>query len=100
MEPWPLSEGDNFLFWSIIFLGDHDRRIDEGEQTIKVSKIIVHEGYQDSRFNNDIALMQLAQPAKFGRNVQPVCLPNQGESPEVGSKCYITGKLHKNNKFR
>ena len=44
--------------------------------------------------------MQLAQPAKFGRNVQPVCLPNQGESPEVGSKCYITGKLHKNNKFR
>uniref|UniRef100_A0A7M5X943 Uncharacterized protein n=1 Tax=Clytia hemisphaerica TaxID=252671 RepID=A0A7M5X943_9CNID len=70
-------------------LGDHDRRRNEGEQFIQVSKIITHQGY--GRLNNDIALLQLATPAKFGRNVQPVCLPNQGDAPQVGSKCYITG---------
>eukprot|EP00111_Clytia_hemisphaerica_P002747 TCONS_00007727-protein len=75
-------------------LGDHDRRINEGEQIIKVSKAVVHYSYENSReskFDNDIALLQLEQPIKFGRNVQPVCLPSQGDAPKVGSKCYITG---------
>jgi len=72
-------------------LGDHNRNVNEGEQYIQVSKIVVHKSYQNTRLNNDIALLQLATPAKFGRNVQPVCLPNQGEAPKVGSKCYITG---------
>uniref|UniRef100_A0A7M5X9U8 Uncharacterized protein n=2 Tax=Clytia hemisphaerica TaxID=252671 RepID=A0A7M5X9U8_9CNID len=70
-------------------LGDHDRRRNEGEQFIQVSKIITHQGY--GSLNNDIALLQLATPAKFSKNVQPVCLPSQGQYPKVGSKCYITG---------
>ena len=74
------------------FLGDHNRNVDEGEQFIQVSKIITHQSYGNS--NNDIALLRLAQPAIFGKNVQPVCLPNQGDAPKVGSKCYITGELH------
>uniref|UniRef100_A0A7M5X8Q4 Peptidase S1 domain-containing protein n=2 Tax=Clytia hemisphaerica TaxID=252671 RepID=A0A7M5X8Q4_9CNID len=72
-------------------LGDHNRKVDEGEQFIQVSRIIVHEQYRSSKFNNDIALLKLERPAIFGRNVQPVCLPNQGDSPQVGSKCYLTG---------
>jgi len=70
-------------------LGDHDRRRPEGEQFIQVTKIITHPGY--GRLNNDIALLQLEKPAIFGKHVQPVCLPNQGDAPRVGSKCYITG---------
>ncbi|XP_066927259.1 chymotrypsin A-like [Clytia hemisphaerica] len=75
-----------------IKLGDHDRTINDGEQEYSVSKIITHQGY--GRLYNDIALLQLAQPAKFGQNVQQVCLPNQGDSPQVGTKCYITAKKH------
>ncbi|XP_066927235.1 chymotrypsin B-like [Clytia hemisphaerica] len=70
-------------------LGDHNRNVSEGEQFIQIFKFIIHKNYKNS--NNDIALLQLATPAKFGRNVQPVCLPNQGDAPQVGSKCYITG---------
>merc|ERR1719378_328479 len=73
----------------MVRLGDYDRRVGEGEQSIKVSKIIVHKGY--GRMNNDIALLQLSKPAIFGKNVQPVCLPQPGDAPAVGTKCYITG---------
>ena len=80
------------FFYIFRFIGDHNRNVNEGEQFIQVSKIITHQQYQNTRLNNDIALLQLTTPAKFGRNVQPVCLPKQGEAPKVGSKCYITGK--------
>ena len=72
--------------------GDHDRRVDEREQVIQVDRIIVHEQYMNMKFNNDIALLQLEKPIMFGAHVQPVCLPHQGETPQVGSKCYITGE--------
>ena len=61
----------------------------EGEQFIQVSRVIVHEEYRN--LNNDIALLQLAQPVRFNDKIQPICLPKQGEAPSVGSKCYITG---------
>ncbi|XP_066917925.1 chymotrypsin-C-like isoform X2 [Clytia hemisphaerica] len=72
-------------------LGDHNRDIDEGEQTIQVSNYIVNENYQNTRLNNDLALVQLEKPVIFGRTVQPICLPEQGERTDVGKKCYVTG---------
>ena len=63
--------------------------MDEGEQIIKVAKIITHERY--GRLNNDIALLKLEKPVMFGKHVQPICLPNQGDKPAIGSKCFITG---------
>ena len=72
-------------------LGDHNRDINESEQIIQVSKYIVHENYQNTPLNNDLALVHLEKPVIFGKNVQPVCLPKQGEKPDVGEKCYMTG---------
>ena len=31
----------------------------------------------------------------FNNNIQPVCLPEKGKKPAVGSKCYITGEIFK-----
>ena len=79
---------ENLIY--LIYLGDHNRRINEGsEQTIQVSQIIVHEKY--GSLNNDIALLKLSRPVMFNDKIQPICLPRQGEAPAVGSKCYITG---------
>ena len=81
---------ENLIY--LIYLGDHNRRINEGsEQTIQVSQIIVHEKY--GSLNNDIALLKLSRPVMFNDKIQPICLPNQGEAPAVGSKCYITGNI-------
>ena len=63
--------------------------MNEGEQVIQVKRIIADPGY--GRLNNDIALLELEKPVMFGKHVQPVCLPKQGEKPAVGSTCYITG---------
>ena len=89
------SEIANFLH---LFIGAHELSKDDNPNNyIKVVKIIVHETYDRDnlpgykRFNNDIALLQLERPIMFGARAQPVCLPRQGDAPQVGSKCYITG---------
>lgn len=57
--------------------GDYDKFcLDEGEQKIKVEKIVAHPHYHDYTFDSDIALLYLAQPVVFSSVVSPVCLPN------------------------
>lgn len=59
-------------------------------QTINVSprNINIHEQYDYP--NNDIAVIQMDNAAKSSSYVRPICLPN-GEIPDVGGKCYISG---------
>ena len=65
------------------------------EQNIGVVKIIIHENYSSplSR-SNDIALINLVSPAKLGKGVGLVCLPDTGNQlpfDNVNKKCWITG---------
>ena len=63
---------------------------------IKVKKIIKHEDYKGGDLNqrygspwtegNDIALIRLEKPAKFGPNIIPVCLPSFAME-EVNLRC-------------
>ncbi|KAF7242815.1 Ovochymase-1, partial [Varanus komodoensis] len=66
--------------------------MDDEEQNIPVSKIIVHPafdrfGYMDS----DIALLYLNHRIKYGNEVQPICLPHKGELFEAGTLCVVSG---------
>ena len=73
-------------------LGDHDRRTTDGnEQTIAVKRTINHPNYDSRVINNDISLLELAQPATINDRVKPVCLPQANQSPAPGTTCYITG---------
>ena len=65
----------------------------------KVSRIFGH-GYKDNcdltgctKLKNDIAILKLTRPVKFGKSIQPVCLPSKGnEYPyPAGTKCIATG---------
>lgn len=73
-----------------IGVGEHNRNMREGsEEDIPVSKIFSHPSYQRSTLNNDIAIIKLSRPVKFGKFVSPVCLPDN--DVPVGTECYITG---------
>ncbi|KAL6094418.1 plau [Pungitius sinensis] len=67
------------------------------EQTFRVERIILHEGYDNAAggYDNDIALLQLK--ARRGRcstesdSVRAVCLPPPGREPPPGFTCEIAG---------
>jgi len=73
-----------------VVLGAHDRNRRNGnEQEIRATRAFTHPGWNKRTFSNDIALIELSQPAKLNKYVQPVCLPSSVAT--VGSSCYITG---------
>jgi len=70
-----------------IVLGEHDLTKDDGtEQTLKASKIITHEKYDDATVENDISLLKLEKSMK---DFEPVCLPKQGH--DFTGKATVTG---------
>ena len=44
-------------------------------QTIVVSQVFSHEGYDRSRLINDIAVLRLQRPVQLNQYVSPICLP-------------------------
>ncbi|XP_036447170.1 acrosin-like [Colossoma macropomum] len=70
-------------------LSRHGRTV----QIRSVERVIKHEDYDKTSFENDIALLQLHYPLFFTTHVQPVCILNN-EMEERGlsfSSCFISG---------
>ncbi|XP_035670206.1 chymotrypsin-like protease CTRL-1 [Branchiostoma floridae] len=60
----------------LVSLGSHHRtEKDSPQQDIGVTKAIVHEGYDATSSNNDIALLRLSSSATYTNYVSPACLP-------------------------
>jgi len=73
-----------------IRVGDHDLLKKEGtESEYKISKVIVHPGWDRRSLNNDIAMLKVSRPVIFTREVSSACLPETDVKP--GAECYITG---------
>ena len=60
-----------------IILGDHSQNVkNPGEVTHEVKKWIVHPSYMpDPKYYNDIAIIELKEPAKINKFVNTACLP-------------------------
>ena len=59
--------------------------LQEGEtkdQTFTLASMKIHERYDDVTFENDIAILKLAKPVTFTRNIRPICLPKEALSRE------------------
>nr|CAD7440183.1 unnamed protein product [Timema bartmani] len=56
-----------------------------------VTKVIVHHGYNYRQIDNDIALIQVAEPFSKNKYVKYVRLPDQGEITPVGTKAWVAG---------
>merc|ERR1719285_175376 len=76
----------------IVRLGDHDRdRKEDGEQDMKVKKIIIHERWDRSTNQNDIAILQLEEDAEITDTVGTVCLAKEDIDVRSEPNCWITG---------
>ncbi|XP_034035369.1 coagulation factor VII [Thalassophryne amazonica] len=59
-----------------VTVGEHDQRQVEGtEQVRRVSKVLIHYGYNQTNYDSDLALLKLYRPIKLGTYVVPICLP-------------------------
>nr|CAD7401792.1 unnamed protein product [Timema poppensis] len=56
-----------------------------------VRKVIVHHGFNYRHLDNDIALIQVAEPFSKNKYVKYVRLPDQGEITPVGTKAWVAG---------
>ncbi|KAK5850786.1 hypothetical protein PBY51_001633 [Eleginops maclovinus] len=61
------------------------------EVSSTVSKIIVHPDYNNKRFNNDIALIELSNPVTFNDYIRPVCLASNSSQFHNSTSCWATG---------
>ncbi|KAI4897366.1 hypothetical protein NFI96_017352 [Prochilodus magdalenae] len=79
----------NPALWSVR-VGLIDQPV-SGVSDLSVTKILYHGLYHPEGLSYDIALIQLTQPLTFSGQVQPICLPNYGETFSPGSMCWISG---------
>ena len=72
-------------------LGGHDLRNLRNEQIYNVVSYKMHENYDPLDFPNDIAIIKIAGPIRFGVYVQPACLPKKNKIIPIGTQCFTTG---------
>ena len=64
-----------------VSVGGHNMTTSAGElgrRTVSVSRRLVHRGYREGRFDDDIALLRLSEPLAWSDYIQPICLPAPG----------------------
>ncbi|KAL3075638.1 hypothetical protein niasHS_012468 [Heterodera schachtii] len=62
----------------------------------KLEKVIVHSGYDELTFVNDLAIIKLAQPMFFTENVEPICLASSTSEKGPNNNLHIVGWGHQN----
>ncbi|XP_066526486.1 transmembrane protease serine 11D [Hoplias malabaricus] len=62
-------------------------------QIRSVDKVITHENYDKTTYENDVALLRLRYPLSFSSRIQPVCtIQNETEERDLSFRsCFITG---------
>ncbi|XP_012288929.1 trypsin-1 [Orussus abietinus] len=75
-----------------VALGAHDLRKYQETTVIDVEKIILHKDFDSDDLHdiNDLALLKLSRPVKFGNKVKSICLPSKGVGYE-GKEATVTG---------
>ncbi|XP_034049373.1 polyserase-2-like [Thalassophryne amazonica] len=56
-----------------------------------ISKFIRHPSFNPSRYDNDIALIQLGGPVNFTNYVRPICLASNSSQFNTNTTCWSTG---------
>ena len=71
-----------------------------GGERIRLESVMLHPDYSTTtEFNggnygflqNDIALLKLWRPVTFSSYIQPICLPEDGQTYSAGDVCFLAG---------
>jgi hypothetical protein len=75
-----------------VIVGEHDTSTDEDEQElIEVEQKIIHPEYNQNTFDNDFALLTLAEPVNWSREVKPICFPIGEPQQYEGIQATVSG---------
>jgi len=86
-----VEKAHNLIEWTIK-LGAHNHyQQDASVQRLRIKRIIMHPSYSRSNLRADMAMIELATPAKLNERVTTACLPSQGVYPPVGKRCILAG---------
>ncbi|XP_032646327.1 cathepsin G-like [Chelonoidis abingdonii] len=75
-----------------VLLGAHNVRQDEEtQQRVSVRRKILHPRYNKTSIENDLMLLQLAEPAELSNAIYTIPLPQVGHVVDPGSVCSVAG---------
>ncbi|XP_047464254.1 mast cell tryptase [Mugil cephalus] len=77
--------------WTLYFGRETQAGPNANEVSRRVSQIIVHPNYNNTLYNNDIALMRLSAPVTFNNFIRPVCLASNSSQFYNSTLCWATG---------
>ncbi|XP_041671869.1 testisin-like [Cheilinus undulatus] len=95
-DQWVLTAAHCILItdtrvWTLYMGRETQSGPNNNEVSRSVSKIIVHPDYNNTMFNNDIALMKLSSPVSFTDFIRPICLASDSSQFNNATFCWATG---------
>jgi secreted trypsin-like serine protease len=68
------------------------KKTESFDKVIDVEKVIVHESYDDSKIDNDVALLKLKTKLTFSSDLQPICLSSADKDTDFnGIDAQVSG---------
>ncbi|XP_073346306.1 chymotrypsin-like protease CTRL-1 [Pagrus major] len=77
--------------WTLYLGRETQSGPNDNEVSRTLSQIIVHPDYNNTLFNNDIALMRLSSPVSFTNFIRPICLASNSSQFYNSTSCWATG---------
>ncbi|NXD59605.1 ACRO protein, partial [Corvus moneduloides] len=81
----------NVTMWRVLIGATRLTHLGPGAQVRHVKRLLTHQHYAAASQQNDIALLELDQPAECSEYVQLACVPNASLTVSELKTCYIAG---------
>ncbi|NXC43771.1 ACRO protein, partial [Penelope pileata] len=81
----------HIMEWHVVIGANDLTQLGPEAEVHNVQRIIVHEYYDNVTKANDIALLELAQPARCSNYIQLACVPDTTLRVSELTECYISG---------
>lgn len=77
--------------WTIYLGRETQSGPNPNEVVRNVNQVIVHPNYNNTLFNNDIALMKLSSAVTYNDYIRPVCLASSSSVFNNATNCWASG---------